>query len=136
MHSICPETEDEPRPTVILVGEHADTLDYLQLVLAEEEVCLLQARDGFTALPLIARVHPDLILLDVHLPDLNGYHLCQMIRKNLQLKHAVIIVIGTRNGLLDALRARWAGATTSLKTPVDSAIVAQLVVKYLSALTY
>jgi twitching motility two-component system response regulator PilG len=71
-------------------------------------------------------------LLDIQLPrGLDGYHICQIIRKNLQFRQIPIIMLSGKDGLFDKMRGRLAGSTEYLTKPFDSAELVQTVKKHL-----
>src|SRR5438045_9158983 len=74
---------------------------------------------------------PAVILLDIQLPRMDGYHICQIIRKNLQFRQIPIIMLRGKDGLFDKMRGRLAGSTEYLTKPFDSAELVQTVKKHL-----
>src|SRR5438045_9745245 len=74
---------------------------------------------------------PAVILLDIQLPRMDGYHICQIIRKNLQFRQIPIIMLSGKDGLFDRMRGRLAGSTEYLTKPFDSAELVQTVKKHL-----
>src|SRR5437588_5761130 len=74
---------------------------------------------------------PALILLDIQLPRMDGYHICQIIRKNLQFRQIPIIMLSGKDGLFDKMRGRLAGSTEYLTKPFDTAELVQTVKKHL-----
>ncbi|MDR2599641.1 MAG: response regulator transcription factor [Oscillospiraceae bacterium] len=81
---------------------------------------VLTATDGKNALDILAVVQPDVILLDVMMPNLNGIELCKRIREHITCP---IIIISSYTGKEEILRAFAAGADEFIKKPVDGEIV-------------
>ncbi len=75
---------------------------------------------------------PAVILLDIQLPRMDGYHICQIIRKNLQFRQIPIIMLSGKDGLFDKMRGRLAGSTEYLTKPFDSVELVQTVKKHLA----
>jgi twitching motility two-component system response regulator PilG len=75
---------------------------------------------------------PALILLDIQLPRMDGYHICQIIRKNLQFRQIPIIMLSGKDGLFDKMRGRLAGSTEYITKPFDSAELVRTVKKHLA----
>ncbi len=74
---------------------------------------------------------PALILLDIQLPRMDGYTICQIVRKNLQFRAIPIIMLSGKDGLFDKMRGRLAGSTEYLTKPFDSVELVQTVKKHL-----
>ena len=92
---------------------------------------MITAGDGLSALTSVADEMPALILLDIQLPRMDGYHICQIIRKNLQFRQIPIIMLSGKDGLFDKMRGRLAGSTEYLTKPFDSAELVRTVKKHL-----
>lgn len=108
-----------PRPLrVLIVDDHVDTTEALCVlfsVLGEE---LRTARTGAETLCLVREYEPDLILLDIGLPDINGYELAQMLR----LRHGTgLYIVATTGWCRDEDRARAfaAGCDLHIPKPLD-----------------
>jgi twitching motility two-component system response regulator PilG len=63
---------------------------------------------------------------------MDGYHICQIIRKNLQFREIPIIMLSGKDGLFDKMRGRLAGSTEYLTKPFDSAELVNTVKKHLA----
>ncbi len=81
------------RPSILLLDEHADTLEQLQTVLQREGYNVLVAADGNAALRLAKKVKPDLIVSEVLLAGIDGYEVWQMIRAAEEIPNAPILVV-------------------------------------------
>ena len=101
------------------------------MTLQREHIRVITASDGLSALSAVADETPALILLDIQLPRMDGYHICQIIRKSLQFREIPIIMLSGKDGLFDKMRGRLAGSTEYLTKPFDSAELVQTVKKHL-----
>jgi twitching motility two-component system response regulator PilG len=101
------------------------------MTLQREHIKVITAADGLSALTSVADNMPALILLDIQLPRMDGYHICQIIRKNLQFRQIPIIMLSGKDGLFDKMRGRLAGSTEYLTKPFDSAELVRTVKKHL-----
>jgi len=102
------------------------------MTLQREHIRVITAGDGLSALTSVADEMPAVILLDIQLPrGMDGYHICTIIRKNLQFRQIPIIMLSGKDGLFDKVRGRLAGSTEYLTKPFDSAELVQTVKKYL-----
>lgn len=75
------------------------------------------AGDGFEALSRIVEFHPQLILIDVNIPRVNGYQVCAVIKQNPMFKDIPVILLGARDSLYDRVRGRMVGASQYLLKP-------------------
>ncbi len=74
---------------------------------------------------------PDLIFLDLIMPNTNGYELCTFLRKTTAFKEIPIVILTGRDGMIDRVRAKMAGSSDFLSKPPDPAKVLQILRKFL-----
>src|ERR1700692_1737408 len=122
----------EPVPTVLVVDDSPTVRKIVQMTLQRERIRVITAGDGLSALTSVADEMPALILLDIQLPRMDGYHICQIIRKNLQFRQIPIIMLSGKDGLFDKMRGRLAGSTEYLTKPFDSVELVNTVKKHLA----
>jgi len=116
-------------PTVLVVDDSPTVRKIVQMTLQREHIRVVTASDGLSALTSVADEMPAVILLDIQLPRMDGYHICQIIRKNFQFRQIPIIMLSGKDGLFDKMRGRLAGSTEYLTKPFDSAELIQTVKK-------
>ncbi len=119
-------------PTVLVVDDSPTVRKIVQMTLQREHIRVITASDGLSALTSVADEMPAVILLDIQLPRMDGYHICQIIRKNLQFRQIPIIMLSGKDGLFDKMRGRLAGSTEYLTKPFDSVELVQTVRKHLA----
>ena len=108
-----------PRPRVLVVDDDRQSRDLLARILTKEHYDVQTAADGETALSAVAAQLPDLILLDVHLPGVNGFDVCHRLKQS-QATRLVPIVLVTGLGDRDhRLRGIDAGGDDFLAKPFD-----------------
>jgi twitching motility two-component system response regulator PilG len=73
--------------------------------------------DGFDALSKIIDFSPDLILVDIMMPKLDGYQLCQIVRQHPAYENTPIIMLSSKDGVFDRARGRIAGSDQYLTKP-------------------
>ncbi|MCU0238530.1 MAG: response regulator [Pyrinomonadaceae bacterium] len=91
-----------------------------KLVSTKLEKCghtVVSAIDGMDALAKINETIPDLILLDITMPRLDGYQVCKLIRGNELTKDIPIIMISGKDGFFDKVRGRMAGSSGYITKP-------------------
>jgi twitching motility two-component system response regulator PilG len=120
-------------PVVLVVDDSPTVRKIVQLTLQREHMQVLTAADGLSALAAVADAHPDLILLDIMLPRMDGYNICQVIRKNLAYRDLPIIMLSGKDGIFDKMRGKLAGSSDYITKPFDSADLVQTVKRYLGA---
>ena len=101
-------------PRVLIVDDEVSILRFLKTTLDTGEFSLHQAENGHAALAAATAVRPDIILLDLGLPDLDGVEVIRRIREWSQVP---IIVLSVRDGEDDKVRALDAGADDYLIKP-------------------
>ena len=120
-------------PVVLVVDDIPTVRKIVQLTLQRERIRVVTAGDGLSALAAVADEQPDLILLDIMLPRMDGYNICQIVRKNMAYRELPIIMLSGKDGLFDKMRGKLAGSTEYMTKPFDSAELVQMVKRYLDA---
>ena len=118
-------------PVVLVVDDSPTVRKIVQLTLQRERIRVVTAGDGLSALAAVSDEEPDLILLDIMLPRMDGYNICQVIRKNMAYKDMPIIMLSGKDGLFDKMRGKLAGSTEYITKPFDSAELVATVKRYL-----
>jgi DNA-binding response OmpR family regulator len=77
---------------VIVVEDEPQVVELLRLILRHAEIEVFTALDGTTGLDLIRKVKPDLVLLDIMMPNMNGWDVYDAMRSDADLKHIPVIV--------------------------------------------
>ena len=102
------------RPLVLVVDDEESYRQALASGLAREGFAVEMAADGHEALRVFHRVHPDLVLLDVMLPDQSGIEICQQMRA---LKPVPIIMVTARDSEVDIVLGLELGASDYVAKP-------------------
>jgi len=111
----------EPQPQVLIVDDDPIARETLADRLAAENFVCLFAADGFAALDQLERIIPDLILLDVMMPQMDGFEACRRIKQNEKWQHVPIILVTALDSKEDMIAGLDAGADEFLTKPVDGA---------------
>ena len=111
----------EPQPQVLIVDDDPIARETLAERLAIENCACLFAADGFAALDQLEQAVPDLILLDVMLPQMDGLEVCRRIKSNEKWGHVPIILVTALDSKEDMIAGLDAGADEFLSKPVDGA---------------
>ena len=94
-----------------------------------EVISILNPND---ALVNLEKFQPALILLDINMPEINGYDLCAMLRRNELFQRVPIIMLTGRDGMLDRIRAKLVGATDYMTKPFEPEQLINCITKHLS----
>ena len=108
-------------PLVLVVEDDAHVRPVLMRVLERGGFQVAEAADGLTALDLVQRLPPDLVLLDIRMPGMDGYEVLRQIKQNPAYQHIPIVVL-TASDLSNVARKRVMdmGATLFLEKPIGS----------------
>lgn len=108
-----------PPKTILCIDDNQDLVRALEVRLRSAGFAVLQAHTACRGMELAAQCGPDLILLDLHLPDMDGLQVLKRLRSSEPTCETPIIVF-TARGVLGELSARRWGATDYLPKPCES----------------
>ncbi|MBI4861014.1 MAG: response regulator [Candidatus Riflebacteria bacterium] len=106
---------------ILLVDDSPENLDLLQQILGRQRFSLTSARDGFLALGALEQTTPDLIVLDVDMPGIDGFETCKRVRSIPRLARVPIIFLTGRSRMDDLARGFELGAVDYVTKPFDTA---------------
>jgi class 3 adenylate cyclase len=106
---------------VLIADDNAANVDILSTRLAVHGYEILTAADGDEALRVARERHPDLILLDVMMPKLDGFEVCRRLKADVSLPFMPVILVTARAESKDVVTGLDAGADEYLTKPVDQA---------------
>ncbi|MFP6862492.1 two-component system response regulator [Pseudomonas sp.] len=124
-------TPADARPLLLLVDDEATNLQVLRHIL-QEDYRLLFAKDGAKALEMAERERPDLILLDVMMPGMTGYEVCQALKVQAHLEAIPVIFVTALADVEDEAHGFAVGAVDYITKPVSPPIVRARVRTHLS----
>lgn len=113
-----PAPERQVPPRVMIVDDDEDVIAVMSGVLSPKAE-VVWATDGLQAIERLVRWQPDILIVDVMMPRMNGIQLCRSIRINSAFRRLPILVCSARCGPKDADAARQAGATDFLAKPFE-----------------
>ena len=120
----------------ILVVEDEESLLKLESILfTSKGYDVTGARDGRSALEAIERDRPDLVVLDIMLPDLDGFEVCRLIKENPEHGALPVIMLTAKKSSKDLQRGREAGADAYITKPFKSAKVIEVIEQLLGTQT-
>lgn len=99
--------------------------------LAEHGFEILEANDGFDALGKLDKVVPDLIILDLIMPGIDGYKVVDLLKKADKFKHLPIIMVTSKDSLMDKVKGKMSDTDAYLTKPFKEDVLLKTVIKAL-----
>ncbi|MBN2408368.1 MAG: response regulator [Candidatus Aminicenantes bacterium] len=116
-----------PKKRILVVDDEVDFIKMLQARLRIEGYEVLTAEDGIQAIQIARKEKPDLIILDIMMPGLDGHSVCDMIKKSTLTWSIPVIYLSARTGQADELTALEKGAKYYLTKPYNPAVLTEMI---------
>ncbi|MCF2145018.1 response regulator [Desmonostoc muscorum LEGE 12446] len=117
--------------TIFCIDDSPAVLSTIQSYLDEQTFSVIGVSDSFKALMQIIRTKPDIILLDISMPHLDGYELCSLLRKHSHFKNTPVIMVSAKSGLIDRAKAKLVGASGYLAKPFTQGDLLKVIFKHI-----
>ncbi|MEH1779047.1 MAG: response regulator [Nostoc sp.] len=117
--------------TIACIDDSQTVLNSIKHFLDENTFSVVMINDPVKALMQILRSKPDLILLDVEMPSLDGYELCSLLRKHSAFKNTPIVMVTGRTGFIDRAKAKIVRSSGYLTKPFTQSELLKMVFKHL-----
>ncbi|MGG6266697.1 response regulator [Leptolyngbya sp. AN03gr2] len=118
--------------TIACIDDSPTVLQAISTFLNDSSMSVIMINDPVKALMQVVRSKPDIILLDVGMPNLDGYELCSLLRRHPNFKQTPIIMVTGHTGFIDRAKAKIVGATGYLTKPFTQSELVKTVFRYLS----
>lgn len=105
--------------TILVVEDYEDTSLAMRLALEDRGYRIIEASDGASAVELAGREQPDIILMDLNLPVMDGLEATKQIRSNAEMADAVIVAVTAYSDPNYRTRALDAGCNAFVTKPID-----------------
>lgn len=105
---------------ILIVEDNQENIDLLVYFLKPQGYTLIAVNDGIEALKAVEEERPDLILLDIMMPKMNGYQVCERLKKNNATKSIPIIMLTALKELKDKIKSLEAGADDFITKPFEN----------------
>jgi len=122
--------------TILIADDEPHVVELVRVTLEDNRVRVFDAADGEMALAVAEALEPELVLLDVHLPDLSGLEVCRLLRKHPRLASTRIVMLTAAAQQDDIARGFSAGATDYLTKPFSPVRLLSLVERLMPRLVW
>ncbi len=116
---------------VLVIEDNETNLYLMRFMLNNMGYIVLEAKDGITGVDLAKKGRPDLILMDIQLPTLDGYATTKLIREDETLKDIPIIAVTSYAMAGDKEKAMEAGCSAYVEKPINPVSFMQMLEQYL-----
>lgn len=118
--------------TILIVDDIADNLKLLKELLTRENYLVKAANNGKRCLEIVKKSKPDLILLDIMMPDMNGYEVCKKLKENADTKDIPVIFVTAKGDIDDETYGFEVGAVDYISKPISAPILCARVKNHLT----
>lgn len=116
---------------VLVVDDHQDAINILTMILKKGGYESVAARDGVEALQKINEESPDLVLLDVMMPKMDGYEVCQAVKADPLHRDIPILMLSAKIDPASKERGRELGAADYITKPINPTEILKKIKEYL-----
>ncbi len=110
-------TSDQPPVSILVVDDEPNILRSLSYLLSREGYAVQTAANGQEGLALARETRPRIVFLDIMMPIMNGYEVCQQIKKDPELADTYVIMLSAKGQQIDSERAALVGAAEFMTKP-------------------
>jgi len=125
-------TPDVPTgPLIACIDDSPLMCQTLEKILTTANYQFIGINDPLRAIAILLARKPELIFLDLVMPNANGYEICGQLRRLSIFKHTPIVILTGNDGIVDRVRAKMVGSTDFLGKPVNPDQVLSTILKYI-----
>ncbi|MDJ0734893.1 MAG: response regulator [Nostocaceae cyanobacterium] len=117
---------------VVCIDDSPAVLTVIKSFLDEEFFSVTCITDPLKAFMRVIRTKPDIILLDITMPHLDGYQFCSLLRKHSDFKKTPVIMVTAKNGFIDKARAKMVRASGYLSKPFAQEELLKIMCKHIN----
>lgn len=121
------------RGRVLVVDDSPTVLKLVASSLEPHGFEVATAAAGLEALARLRERRPDLVLLDINLPGMDGYQVCKIIKADPNIGRVPVVFLSGRGGLFDRMRGRLAGSSEHVQKPFEPQALVALVERFVTA---
>ncbi|MEH2350897.1 MAG: response regulator [Nostoc sp.] len=117
--------------TIFCINDSPTVLNAIKSYLDEQTFSVVGVNDSLKALMQIIHTKPDIILLDISMPNLDGYELCSLLRKHSHFKNTPVIMVSEKVGFIDRAKAKMVRASGYLTKPFTQGDLLKVIFKHI-----
>lgn len=125
-----PEVKTE-RKKILVVEDSSTTRKVISITLSQIGYEIIEAGDGLEALSKLNEAKPDLILLDIILPKMDGYKILSIIKENPDFGDIPVIMLTSKNGIFNKVKSKVAGSAAYLTKPFEPTQLVETIERHL-----
>ncbi|MBD2386996.1 response regulator [Cylindrospermum sp. FACHB-282] len=125
------QSTDKKLYRILSIVDSPIILNDIDSYLDEQIFSVIGVTDSSKALMEVLRIKPDLILLDVAMPNLNGYEVCTLLRKHTYFKKTPVIMMTGKTGLIDRAKAKMVRASGYLPKPFNQGDLLKIIFQHI-----
>ena len=122
---------DKIRRKILVVEDSSTIRKVISITLSQKGYEIIEAGDGLEALSRLNEIKPDLILLDIILPKMDGYQILSIIRDNPEFKNIPVIMLTSKDGIINKVKGKIAGSSAYLTKPFDPAQLVETIERHI-----
>ncbi|MEL6494336.1 MAG: response regulator [Cyanobacteria bacterium J06623_7] len=126
------KTKTPRRLTIACIDDSPIICQTMESIVTEAGYNFISEMDGLRAIAVLLSRKPDLIFLDLVMPNTNGYEICSQLRKLSFFKQTPIVILTGNDGIVDRVRAKMVGSTDFLGKPAKPQQVLDTIEKYVA----
>lgn len=132
------QTEDPPaangavKKRILLVEDEAHMMEMLKFRLVQSQYEVATASDGYSALSQVRTFKPELIILDLMIPKIDGYTICRLLKFNEEFRRIPVMILSARSTEEDIRRGMQMGADAYVTKPYDPAALLEKIKELLA----
>ncbi len=111
---------DQVQGNILVVDDNSKNLQIISMTLSKAGYNVAVANSGFNALKYLEKKVPDLVLLDIMMPEMDGYEVCKYIKQNTNTLHVPVIFLTAKNDTDDLIKGFKIGAVDYLLKPFQN----------------
>jgi chemotaxis family two-component system response regulator PixG len=129
------ESLDSTSSLIACIDDNRGVCDGLNQIISRMGYQFVGVLDSSKAIPIMIAKRPQLIFLDLIMPNTNGYEVCSRLRKVSIFRETPIVILTGNDGVVDRVRAKMVGATDFINKPVKQATIREVINQYLPTLS-
>lgn len=109
----------EKKKKILVVDDEPHIVNLVRLTLSGQKYEVYSAYSGQEALRLSKQINPDLVILDIMMPNMDGYQVCEELRKDKKTANTPIMILSAKSQLVDKFKSINVGADDYIVKPFD-----------------